>query len=316
MTTPARPQSGAVPQPWKPEQARAGVTCPACGLANQDGARVCRNCGLPIAAADDPVRGVAPGRVDMPSTQRSGLSAMVGLALVVGLLLVAGTLAVSGGGILNSGGRLGAGTAPDASAATDETVSSTVDDGSLVDEVSGVDTADAGGETVAAVGTSIDDYTCDDGAIKDLSRRRWDLGGFSAGSRIPKGFDQVSWTLDPIGRKKAKGGTTVTMEWMSPQQAKSTYQVPRRVQGNRALVVTFDGPIDINITQAVDSLSLEPEGVQQIRNIQQFVGSDNKVHTVLGLRSQSCARLEAKGWERKSKAKQALLLLQVERFDS
>jgi len=82
------------------------VTCPACGLANEPGARVCRNCGLPIASAGDPLRGVKPGRVDLPSAQRSGLSATVGLALVVGLLLVGGTLAVSGGGILNSGGRL------------------------------------------------------------------------------------------------------------------------------------------------------------------------------------------------------------------
>ena len=108
MSGPTRPPSGgASRQPWSPEQAPKGVTCPACGLANDDGVRTCRNCGLPIAGTDDPVRGVAPGRVAMPSTQRSGVSALVGLALVVGLLLVAGTLAVSGGGILSSGGRLG-----------------------------------------------------------------------------------------------------------------------------------------------------------------------------------------------------------------
>ena len=108
MTRSTQPQGAGAPhQPWTPDQAPQGVTCPACGLANEAGARVCRNCGLPIASTADPLRGVKPGHVDLPTAQRSGLSGMVGLAMVIGLLLVGGTLAVSGGGILNSGGRLG-----------------------------------------------------------------------------------------------------------------------------------------------------------------------------------------------------------------
>ena len=115
MTRSNQPQGAGAPgQPWTPDQASQGVTCPACGLANEAGARVCRNCGLPIASTSDPLRGVKPGHVDLPTARRSGLSGMVGLAVVIGLLLVGGTLAVTGGGILNSGGRLGV--APDASA--------------------------------------------------------------------------------------------------------------------------------------------------------------------------------------------------------
>ena len=108
MTRSTSPQGGSPPrQPWTPDQAPQGVTCPACALVNEAGARVCRNCGLPIASTADPLRGVKAGHVDLPTAQRSGLSGMVGLAMVIGLLLVGGTLAVSGGGILNSGGRLG-----------------------------------------------------------------------------------------------------------------------------------------------------------------------------------------------------------------
>ena len=57
----------------------------------------------------------------------------------------------------------------------------------------------------------------------------------------------------------------------------------------------------------------EPQGVSQIRNIQMFDGTDDDVHTIVGLRSQSCARMEAKGWAKKSKSKIARVLLQVER---
>ena len=104
MTGPSRlPVRGTPRQPWTPEHPAQGITCPACGLRNDPGARICRNCGLPIASAGDPLRGVTRGRVDMPGARGSGVSATVGLVTVVAVLLLAGTLAVSGGGLLNRG---------------------------------------------------------------------------------------------------------------------------------------------------------------------------------------------------------------------
>ena len=248
----------------------------------------------------------------MPSAKRSGLSATVGLALVVGLLLVAGTLAVSGGGILNSGGRLGVD--PVATEAPGAAASGDAVDGDAVDPV-GNETGETGDTNPIEDLTTQFAFTCDDNAIKDLSRRKWVMSQFTAGSRASSGYDQITWRMSRASDTKAKKGTTVTMEWMDPAEARSTYGAPARVQGSRALVITFNGPVDITANQTVDTLTLEPEGVAQIRNIQMFDGEDGKVHTVVGLRGNSCARLEAKGWGQKSRTKSSNLLLQIERFE-
>jgi hypothetical protein len=274
---------------------------------------VCRNCGLPVASTNDPLRGVAPGRIDMPSSQRSGLSATIGLVLVVGLLLVAGTLAVSGGGILNSGGRLGVDPVESASAPPADT-SGDLADRTQVDPEVITDAEDSSGGSTAGLGTKFD-YTCDAGAIKDLSRRKWFLSQFSAGSRIDDGYDQVTWSLTRQSTAKARKAAVARMEWLTPSEARSKYGALGKVQGSRALVVTFDGPVDINANQTLDSLLLEREDVDQIKNIQMFEGSDGNVHTIVGLRSDSCARLEARGWSKNSKLKNARVLLQVERFE-
>jgi hypothetical protein len=245
----------------------------------------------------------------MPSAQRSGLSATIGLALVVGLLLVAGTLAVSGGGILNSGGRLGVdpveSEAPVVGASADP-VDSTV--------VVVPDPGEDGGPDTTTIGTKFE-YTCDTDAIKDLSRRKWALNQFSAGSRIPEGYDQVTFSLTKQGSAKAKNAAIVGMEWLTPSEARSKYGAPNRVQGSRALVLSFDGPVDITANQALDALLLEREDIDQLKNIQMFEDSEGNVHVIVGVRSDACARLEAKGWSKKAKFKNAKILLQVERFE-
>jgi len=318
MSGPTRPSSGGAPrQPWTPDQTSKGVTCPACGLANETGARVCRNCGLPIASSSDPLRGVSPGHVDMPSTQRSGLSATVGLGLVVGLLLVAGTLAVSGGGILTSGGRLGVGPAETASAEP-------AADGAAVVDGPGADTAADGTDvndensrtgdssTISGLGTSFE-YTCEDDAIRDFSKTKWFLSQFKAGERLKdeESFDRITWEMSR--KANAKKGATVTMEWTTPKEARTDYGASL-VSGRRALVVTFDGPVDITAGQKIDELLLEPEGVEQIRTIDMLEGEDGKVRTVIGLRGDSCVRMSALGWKKKSKGKNAKIYLDVEKF--
>ncbi len=313
MSGPTRPPSGSAPrQPWTPEQAPKGVTCPACGLANEAGARVCRNCGLPIASATDPLRGVAPGRVDMPSTKRSGLSATIGLLLVVGLLLVGGSLAVSGGGILGSGGRLGAG--GDASPTPAPQSSGAPDGGQVV-----IDGTEGGPQdpeaTITATGTSFG-YTCDDGAIKDVTRLKWRLGEVQAGTRVGEdgAFDEIYWTLSRQSKTRSKKGTTVTMEWSTPKDVQEQYGVPR-VQGDRAVLITFDGPVSVTANQTIEAGQLEAEGIDQIKKIQLFEGADGKVRTAIGLRTESCARMEAKGWgSKKDKPANSRIVLDIENF--
>ncbi len=315
MTRSTSPQGGSTPrQPWTPDQAPQGVTCPACALVNEAGARVCRNCGLPIASTADPLRGVKAGHVDLPTAQRSGLSGMVGLAMVIGLLLVGGTLAVSGGGILNSGGRLGV----DPVASTSPGVASSSaprDDGAGPDtppdavDPSGPDT---GGVTAAGAATSFD-FTCENGAITDLGASKWLLSRYTAGVREDEAgdYERITWEMSKRGT--AKAGTTAVMEWTTPKEARSTYGATL-VTGERAIVVTFDGPVDATVGQQIDQLQLEPEGIEQIRTIDMFEGEDGKVRTVIGIRGDSCARMSSVGWSKKGKVKNAKVYLDVERF--
>jgi hypothetical protein len=291
------------------------VTCPACGLANDPGARVCRNCGLPIASAADPLRGVTPGSVDLPGAQRSGLSAMLGLALVIGLLLVGGSLAVSGGGILGGGGAADPSAqaspgAADAGAQGDgETGEVVPPDGSDTGDPSADGSEPDGGGT-AGLGNSFE-YTCENAELADLGHSKWFLSQFKAGVRQSDegDYERITWEMSKRGT--AKNGTTVTMEWTTPREARSTYGADL-VSGSRAVVVTFDGPVEIPVGQQIDEVLLEPEGVDQIRTIDMFVGEDGKVRTVVGIRGDSCLRMSSLGWTKKAKVNNGRVYLDVE----
>ena len=316
MTTPDRPQSGGAPvQPWTPGAAPKGVTCPACGLANEAGARTCRNCGLPIASEGDPVRGVAPGRVDLPRTRRSGFSATVGFVLVVALLLVGGSLAVTGGGgILSGGGRFFAEATPTPSPTP------------VSQEVVGVDaSADTGaGEEVTvpkATTANMKTYSCENEAIKDLSRGRWFLTDVKAAVREAEDgttYDQIYWRLDrqnPGKKVKAGNATTVSMKWTTPDAAKEKYgDAIGRVQGDKAIEIVFDGPMQISANGLIEQSDFEEVGIEQLRRVQLFE-SKNRVRTVIGLKGDACARLGSVQWGAKSKKDNARVVLDVERFD-
>jgi hypothetical protein len=162
------------------------------------------------------------------------------------------------------------------------------------------------------VGTSFD-YTCQDAAIADLGSSRWALSLFRAGIREEEGetFERITWEMSRRG--DARDGTIATMEWTTPKDARTQYGATL-VSGNRAIVVTFDGPVDITVGQQTDQLFLEPEGIEQVRTIDMFEGEDGKVRTVIGIRGESCARMSSIGWTKKGTAKNARVYLDVERF--
>ena len=310
MTASNRPPSVASGQPWTPGSApQGGVACPACGLANEPGARTCRNCGLPVASSEDPVRGVAPGRVDLPKVRRSGVSATVGFVLVIGLLLVGGSLAFTGGGgILSSGGRFfGAEASPSPTPAPDVvTVPGTTGDG----------TGSEAEEEVLPKGTTTKfDYTCEDGAIKDLSRGKWflsDVVGSLKEAEDGTDFDQIYWKLSRTTDKKTKNATTVTMQWATPKELQDRFDIGR-VQGNRALLVTFTGPIDTSSSQIIETEQFQDEGIDQVKRVQMFE-TGKKIRTAIGIKEDSCARLRATGWgDKKNPPQNARVMLDIER---
>ena len=263
------------------------------------------------------MRGVAPGRVDLPRTRRSGFSAAVGFVMVVALLLVGGSLALSGGGgILSSGGRLigpdetpTPSPAPAAETATEGEAPAAVA-APLDDEVS-----------PPATTANMDTYSCEDGAIKDLSRGRWFLTDVKATVREEEDgtrYDQVYWRLDrqnPGKKVKAANATTVTMKWTTPDGAKEKYGDDiGRVQGDRAIEIVFDGPVDITANAEITQSDLEEVEIDQLRRVQLFE-RNGRVRTVIGLKGDACARLGSVQWGAKSKKDNARVVLDVERFD-
>ena len=148
--------------------------------------------------------------------------------------------------------------------------------------------------------------------IGDLSKSRWFLSQFKVGERVSgeESYDRITWEMSKRG--SAKSGTEVTMEWLSPKEARAVGGASL-VTGQRAIVLTFDGPVDITAGQKVDQLLLEPENVLQIRTVDMFEGEDGKVRTVIGLRGESCVRMSTTGWKKKGKTNTARVYLDVEK---
>ena len=254
------------------------------------------------------MRGVAPGRVDLPKVHRSGISATVGFVMVIALLLIGGTLAVSGGGgLLSGGGRFfGAEATPTPTPATAE-----VDGGEVVDNGS----TDSGEEPAPKPKGTKFDYTCANNAIKDLSRGKWFLIDVQAGLRTADNgdlYDQVYWRLSRTNSKRQKDPTTVSMIWSTPDELKERFDIPR-VGGDRAILVTFSGPVQLDTNQTIEREQFEDEGIDQVRRVQLFE-RNGKVRTVIGVSEDSCARMRANGWGRKATGqKAARVVLDLER---
>ncbi len=80
----------------RPMQFPPMIICPVCGLRNDVTVRFCRNCGLPLGAPRDPVRGTTTKRADLPSDRGNGIAAIIGLVAVVGIVGVAGLIDLPG----------------------------------------------------------------------------------------------------------------------------------------------------------------------------------------------------------------------------
>ena len=256
------------------------------------------------------MRGVAPGRVDLPKVQRTGISATLSLVVVVGLLIVGGSLALTGGGgLLSVGGRLGQAEAS-ASPTPAPPVPAIARNGESVDTVAG---SELDQPDIEAKGTKFD-FTCDDDAIKDLSKGRWflsDVVGKAVTTEDGTRYDRIFWKLTRKNNKKAKNPTTVTMQWSTPQELQDRFGIGR-VQGNRAILVTFKGPVEIVSDQTIVSDQFDDEGIDQVRKVQMFEAKGH-VRTAIGLREDSCARMRSSGFGAKKSAKNARVMLELER---
>jgi hypothetical protein len=207
----------------------------------------------------------------------------VGLVVFVILLVIAGVLVTSDGGILEDRGRLGAVplVSPSGSASEAPGLSMTPRPAP----------AGTGAPVSEPLGTMPDQpstYSCEDREIRDATTSRWQLGTVLAGSR--RGFERVTFEL--ARRGDANRSARITFGWMSPQEARGTFGLPR-FDGRRGLLVTFGAQVTTTGTQLIGPLDLRAGGIETVSGVYRFVDFEGQVRTFIAIRDRACARVRA-----------------------
>ncbi len=115
---------------------------------------------------------------------------------------------------------------------------------------------------------------------------RWRVTGIRSGQR--DGYDRLTFDLARL-QGSTRTGTIVGMEFLRPARAASRYDVTMPA-GDRALVITFDGPIALRTDIA------ERPGLTALASVAARTDDDGVVHAVLGIAGDGCARLVANDW--------------------
>jgi hypothetical protein len=291
--------------PQGPGQVPRFVVCPVCHLRNDVTARFCRDCGLPLGAPRDPVRGTTTRRTELPSERGAGIAAIVSLAAIVVIAGVAGYLALRGfetvatGAGANATGTPSGGPASTSPAATrgldpSPTPTNGVDIGptGLIDEPSldpGSTDAHSAQPSEAPAATSVPTrtgWTCDPATVQDPLAGRWRIAQARWGRMDT--FDRLTFDLTRL-KGSAKRGATVRMAFLKPARAASRYGVATPA-GDRALVLTFDGPLSLRA-----EMSAQP-GLRALASLEARTDDQGVVHAVVGVIGSGCARIVATDW--------------------
>jgi hypothetical protein len=289
----------------RPMQFQPMIICPVCGLRNDITVRFCRNCGLPLGAPRDPVRGTTTKRADLPSDRGTGIAAIIGLAVVVGIVGGAGALIYKGFQANASGGpgasfvaiasnRSGASPGSSMPSASGEPSSSGRPGVSQAPAASGEPVpTDEPGATAAPTPrptktpvSTITAWTCKSGSIGDPLKGRWRIERASWNSGATS--DRLTLALTRMSGG-AKPATSVKLEFISPGKAASLYGITRPV-GDRALVITFDGPITVGIPK------VGIPGLRAIESVDVRRDTSGVAHAVIGVSGDGCARLNVPDW--------------------
>lgn len=294
------------------QQLPSQIICPVCGLRNDSMARFCRNCGLPLGAPHDPVRGTTSRRADLPSEHGAGLAAIVGLLAAVVVLAGAGFL------IVRSNSGTGTGTLP---TATPVVVPSRGPDGTPDGGPSLIPAATSGalptrkplgsGEPAASAdpGTRTPepfappseeptpeaspaplvadtDFTCEAADFDDPSRGTWRVAAAQWGARDK--WDEL--TIELV-RVDGKGRTTIGVEAMSAQDAAQVSGLDE-APTSRVILITFDGDVSIRIDPIVATLGLRSLDYLNIDT------ANDITYAMVGVNRDGCYRMFAPAWKK------------------
>lgn len=290
------------------------VVCPVCHLRNEVTARFCRDCGLPLGAPRDPVRGTTTRRAELPSERGAGIAAVISLAAIVVIAGVAGFLVFRSFESTPTTAGANATGAPSAAASPDiRPPASGAPDPSREPATSPVaipstepvepsprpdtETPEPGDGTPEPEDEATDrptarplstrtGWTCEDAAIQDPLGGRWRISEVRWARQ--DGYDRLTFDLARL-QGSVRNGTIVRMEFLRPARAASRYDVDMP-SGDRALVVTFDGPLNLR-----SAMAAQP-GLRVIGSLGARTDDDGVVHAVIGVTGDGCARLVANDW--------------------
>lgn len=277
------------------------VVCPVCHLRNDVSARFCRDCGLPLGAPRDPVRGTTTRRADLPSDRGAGIGAVLSLAAIVAIAGGAGFLVLRGFESATTSGASASSTSPIAARSSGVPATSAAPPVSVatgpptaspteVVEPTPRPTTEATREPVAEPTprplSTRTGWTCDPAAIQDPLLGRWRITQARWGRMSD--FDRLTFDLTRADGE-ARRGVIVRMEYLRPARAASLYDVARP-RGDRALVLTFDGAMSLR-----SDMSARP-GLAALASLEARADADGVVHAVVGITGDGCVRLVANDW--------------------
>lgn len=278
-----------------PEHRTGDVRCSLCGAANSTSAAFCRWCGTPLGRATDPVRGTTTRRV-LEDRRGNPLGTILGSLLAVGLVGVA-TWAFLGGGLTNATGDARPSASRLADASPSEVPAPSAAFSNVPSAVPPAATSPPAPPSAVLVSPSPSSapaspstatgFTCEPASITDGTSAAWRLTRVRWG---PRGaFDQLAFVLEQR-RPTSDSSTLVTVESLPSEDVTERYGLPAPSGGDRAIVVTFDGPV--GLPTPIES---EP-ALEVIEDLLVDEGSDGLVHAVVGVTGQGCHRLNAPGW--------------------
>ncbi len=130
-------------------------------------------------------------------------------------------------------------------------------------------------------------FTCDPASITDATSAAWRLTRVRWGPRGP--FDQLGSVLEQR-RPTSDDSTLVSVESVASDEVTDRFGLPAPSAGERAVVVTFEGPVGLP-----SPIGSEP-ALEVIEDLLVDEGSDGLIHAVVGVTGSGCHRLSAPGW--------------------
>lgn len=306
--------------PWvAPDQRRGEVRCPLCDARNGAAAAFCRWCGTPLGRPTDPVLGITTRRAGL-NTGGNRMSGLVGAIAGIALVGIA-AWAILGGGLSGATSILGPGgsasSAPSArvSPSGPNTPSSprpsvqpsngSSPSGSLPAPTSSPPSASPSAvPTLAPTATPppATGFTCDPIQVTDASSASWRLARTRWG---PRGdYDQLAFVLERRSGSGSGGSASVSVEQVASDQVQSRFGLPAPAGGDRAVVVTFRGPIS-------GSQFLERPALDVIEEVRIDNDADGVLRAVVGVTGEGCYRLSAPSWAFASAPQDVDIILDV-----